>query len=181
MDGIIDVIKNYEGIIGALLGVIVTTILNEYIKSKGRVNFYFLNYKNRFMSTDDYGFYGETNDIENSKGFEYEFEMQLYNSSDINKIIREIEIEFICKNGVITTKAYDESTRRVESSRMIKDELKVINIRPKEIIVLTISGHLNKGDENILMLKDIKRINLKAKDYRDKPIKKLIKDFSRTS
>jgi len=181
MNGIMDIIKSYEGIIGALLGVIVTTILNEYIKSKGRLNFYSRNYENRFMKTGDYGHYTETDDIDNSERFEYEFEMQLYNSADINKIIRQIEIEFICKNGIITTKAYDESTRRLASSAIIKDELKVINIKPKEIIVLTISGYVDGKYEGELLPKEIKKVNLKAKDYRDKPIKKLIKDFSRTS
>lgn len=181
MNTIIEIIKNYEGIIGALLGVIVTTILNEYLKSKGKINFYFLNFNRCFKGRGILGEYCEVYDVENADSFEYEFEIQIYNSSDVNKIIREFEIEFICiDNRKIYSTPHNKDTIREYAGGFKTDELKILNLKPKEIIDFNICGYI--WDEEILKsLAYIRKVNLIMKDSNNKLIKKVIKDFTKTS
>ncbi|MDU4889785.1 MAG: hypothetical protein E6344_07345 [Clostridium sp.] len=181
MEYVISFIKEFEGIIGALLGVIITMLMNEYLKSKGKIKYYFDNFVIRYMATDNEGCYGSVEKEAAYESIEYEFNMQIYNTSESKKILREIKIQFISDELEIETTPKDSSTSRKYGGGYVCDSINIININPKEILEISIEGYIDICESDIKKLKNINKVFMLAKDSNDKTIKKLIKDYSKTS
>lgn len=185
MEKFISIIKEFEGIIGALLGVIITMLMNEYLKEKGNIKYYFDNLTINYKARGNYGNYMDVDKGEDYEGVEYRLDIQLYNTSESRKILRDIKLQFIGSEGTIEDIPKDRSTERVSGGISIRDSLKIININPKEIVEIKVGGsfyHFNCDDINdIKKLNNIEKIYMMAKDSNDKKVKKLIKDYTKTS
>lgn len=181
MDNILLIIEKFEGIIGALLGVIITMIMNEYLKSKGKIKFYFDNYKTRYMGRNEECCYAEVEVEEEYETFEYDFNMQLLNTSENKKILRDIKLQFQIQGIVFESTPKDKDTNRRYAGGYKSDEINIINLKPKEITDIKVEGYISKREMDIIQLKDIDKVYFVAKDGNDKTVKKIIKDFTRTS
>ena len=95
MEKFISIIKEFEGIIGALLGVIITMLMNEYLKEKGNIKYYFDNLTINYKARGNYGNYMDVDKGEDYEGVEYRLDIQLYNTSESRKILRDIKLQFI--------------------------------------------------------------------------------------
>ncbi|MDB8439085.1 hypothetical protein [Turicibacter sanguinis] len=165
----LDLFRNYEGIIGALLGVVVTTLLTEWIKSKGRLNFYFDAVNVKYMKgPDSWGICSECDSQEDYQWIEIEFEMQVYNSSEIKRILRDISIQLVSDNDTVISKVF---------LKQDKNPLKVLNLPPKEITEFHLKTTLNHQDIILDDYKEIKEIYVITKNEKNKVYKNLIKKF----
>lgn len=180
MEYFISFIKEFEGIIGALLGVIITMLMNEYLKSKGKIKYYFSNFTINYMGVDK-GIYRSFDKESDYSSIEYEFNIQIYNTSESKKILRDIKIQFISDELEIKVVPKDSSTRRGYAGGFTCDNIGVININPKEILEMKVEGHIGSQDTDIKKLKNIKKIYMIAKDSKDKIVKKLIVNYTKTS
>lgn len=173
----ISIIEDFEGVIGALLGVIITVLLNEYLKYKGKLIIYITDYIGTLvkytMGVIDYN----VDNIEEALYYEFKFELQAHNESDCNRVLREIEIEFICKNEIITCEAEVVKAVNLSEDYLNYGKIKVLNVKPKEIIILKIKGVISNDSNRFIELNNIKKINLKAKDDKNKIKRYTIKKY----
>lgn len=146
MNSIICYIKEFEGIIGAILGSVATLIVTDILKRKGKLKIYLIN------SNGDYHYYenvlrgSTTKKTKNSviDYFKYDFTIDIYNSSELPKIMREIKVN-VYKNKELLKEieVKDESTRRLTSARCVTvDNLNLYNISAKESVSFDLSVDL---------------------------------------
>lgn len=169
----LEYIKEFEGIIGALGGVIVTTLINEYLKSKGKIKLYYDGLEKKFLKQGSYGEIIESDSEIGAERFNYSFNIQLYNPSDVKRILRDIKIQFKGSNWLGTFIPYDGSIRKSVSYGSTIQPLKIINLNPKEIIEVKIDGSIRKEKFNGLTQES--QVYFMAKIDNGKKIKQLIK------
>lgn len=162
----------FQGIIGALLGVITTFIMTQLIRKIGKTYFYFSEWKGNFYSTDNYGGYREVSDITKTDSYYYKFKLQIYNNSEINKVFRDIKIVFHLQYNIVESIPNDVSKQSSSTGGTQKHELSFINVLPKQMLEFKVDSFI---ENNLLELGEIKEIYFVAKDYRNRKIKKLIK------
>ncbi len=181
MENVIYIIKEFEGIMGALLGVIITMLMNEYLKSKGNIKYYFDNFNINYMGVDEEGTCTEIGKEKEYTTIEYEANIQIYNTSESIKILRDIKMQFVSKDIIIESTPRDKSTSRKYAGGFTSDEINIVNLKPKEILEIRIEGYIHKCSKDINKLKNIDKVYMIAKDSNDKLVKELIKDYSKTS
>ena len=171
LEKILNLIFN-EGVIGALSG----TFLGYYLAKIGKLRLYLKKSNFEFLFENEFREYSHS-DINNSNLFRYNIELQLHNSSSINKILRDIIIEFRCNDGsIITSYPIDASSKKYSDAGMIFEKLEFINIEPNKIIEIYLYNTIEKKYEsNFDSLKDIKNVYFIAKTYRNRKFEKIIK------
>jgi len=129
------------GLIGALLGTILGWILNT-ISRGGKLNIYVTSWKENF-TFNKRGVMSPSTSIEESSNYDYELEMDIYNSSSDTKIMRNIKIVFRNQKEVLfVSTPYDSSTKRFVARHFSLDELKTINISPKTVATIRLERNL---------------------------------------
>lgn len=176
MTNIIEVLSKFEGIIGTLLGVIITLIMTQVIKKLGRTYFYFTEWENSYYGGDNSGFYGEVSDVTKADSYYYKFKLQIYNNLEINKVYRDIKIVFYLQNKIVESKPNDMNKQGFGAGAIRRHELSFTNVFPKQMLEIMLDSYI---EDNLLELGYIKRIYFVAKDYRNKKIKKLIKKIKK--
>lgn len=173
MNEILQITKELEGVIGAVLGTVSTLIVTELLKNKGKLNCYINDWEAKFDTYGDVGcsMMGKTDD--DLYGYGFSFELQIYNSCDVKRILRNITITFH-KNGKekLSIIPYDESTRRRTQISSKADKIKIVNIIPKEIIEIKLSGWII--EEDLYKLDNIDSIYIGFYNEKNKKVKKLI-------
>lgn len=179
MDGIIqEILKEYQGIFGTILGIVATTIMNKLIKSIGRVTCYTDNFSIEKPSDNDNSY--SNDEILKFFNYEYTFNLQIYNSSEEIRFIRNLKINIYHERNseAIVTQAqyYDKSKGRGEF-----EDIKAVNLKPKEIHNIEVIGSfmdLRTKDE---LYKDINKIILTYTDDKNKNKEIIVKDYKKTS
>lgn len=169
----LEIIKEFNGIIGAVCGTISTLIVTQLLKKVGKLKIYPSNWNGALKTYGNVGcsMGGERdNDL---YCYIFSFELDLFNTSDSFKIMRNISICFNeNKKEKMKVIPDDESTRRVSACRSIADAIKIVNIAPKQIINLNLSGYIQK--ENLEQIMNVDAVFLKFYNEKDKVIKKLV-------
>ena len=151
MCNIIYFIKEFEGIIGTVLGSVVTLIVTDILKRKGKLKIYLMTSNGNFK----YNVMGEIlNWRENEEDafycYDHNVELNLYNSCDIPKIIRDLKINIYNDNNLLFVKEMkDENTKAITPSRYSGcriDNAKMYNIEPKIVIDLNLSFYLSEEE-----------------------------------
>ena len=122
------------GVIGTLVGVFIVFILNKISRS-GKIKIFQNEIKYTFSERDGFGGSKPTRKITNkTDSLHIDLNIEIYNSSEERKIMR--DIKFIVKSNKkeIKTKILDSSTTRFGAGQFITDSLELLNINPKEII-----------------------------------------------
>ena len=158
------------GITGTLLGVLLGAFLNR-LSRIGRVKIYINNVKYSFSERDDFGGYKSVETISpKTERLNINVELDVINTSEYSKkIMRDISFVISNTNFKKMNTVDDNSTRR-SSSGMIKiNELKFINLQPKELINLNLSTQFNEDFEKILGSKwflEYKKLNNRKEKIR---------------
>lgn len=175
-----NIIKEFEGIFGVLLGVVVTMGSTELIKRWGKIYNYFDNWNASLYKQDSCGASIRTSldDYEESYCYNYEFDMQIFNSSQIYKVLRDIKIEFVFENKSIFDIPKDSATTRHLAYGVISDEIKSINLVPMQILNYKLSGYIEKDRINMGDFRTIKKIYFHSKNHKGKKVRELVKEFN---
>ena len=97
MENIIKIIKEFEGIIGAILGSVVTLVVTDILKRKGKLNIYLMEFKGKYWYKDkDYG--DTTTKRKGAVIDSYRFNFVI----DVYKIIRSLAKDFFIKRFIIS-------------------------------------------------------------------------------
>lgn len=141
---ILEVIKDFEGIIGAVLGFVSTLIVTDILRKKGILKIYLMEYEGIYYTNDK----GEIRPMEDEKDiimfFSLKYKIQVYNRSDTPKIMRNFKVTFVKDKKMVYSLVPKNETTRVYTSYSSKvDEMEVSNIIPREIQVLEHSGYVS--------------------------------------
>jgi hypothetical protein len=146
MKDILDLVKDLEGIIGALLGVIVTLVLTQMLKSIGKMRFYIKETEIKYLksSTSSYGSHEEeeVNVIKGATNIKLQHSIEIFNGSESPRILRDAMYSFYKgKKLLFSVSPDDKTTERYGSHRYWIDEFSNINIPPKQIVNINLSKY----------------------------------------
>lgn len=150
MEIIIQILQEYDGIIGAILGVIATLITTDWLNRKGKLNIYVMNWKDKYETYEDVGCFKGGKERTDFYGYESEVILEVYNGSNTQKIMRNVKTNFY-KDDVEKYKATpknEDSRRKTESGWITRDSVEVVNFKPKEVIKLKLSNYIYEDKLN---------------------------------
>lgn len=131
----VDVLIQFEGIIGALGGVLLTFIATYFYNNVGKINVEVIDFNIYFYKQDNWGNTIETNQV-SAENMTIEFSLNLYNSSINPKPMKNIEASLINQQGEIidVIQLKDSSTKRISAGSVYYDEIYYINVLPKQVM-----------------------------------------------
>mgnify|MGYP003107581123 FL=1 len=137
MSEILQLLNDFQGIIGTILGSVTTLIVTDILKKRGQLKNYLVSYEAKFQTFRDVGCSMGGKRDEDFYGYSIKYIIQIYNQSDTPKIMRDFRLIFY-KNAKEQYSLIpdNEETRRYSAHISHIDEMEVANIAPKEIQVL---------------------------------------------
>ena len=168
------------GVFSTLSGTILGWLLNNLSK-KGKLNVYVSSFIDSFKY-NNLGVLTKSLSIEQTEHYSYEATIDLYNSSNETKILRNINIIFSDgNNDLYKSIPNDNRTERYSSHRSFYDKISPINVPPKTIIQIKLSDGENSNDNGLDFIwktKKVyltyineknkkKKVNIKSESYRD--------------
>ncbi|APQ73946.1 hypothetical protein RSJ22_12105 [Clostridium botulinum] len=175
MDYLITIISKFEGILGAVLGSVATLIATNLIKSLGKIKFYFYDYEIKYYGENEIGEISIINDQSKAEYCSYKVRMQVYNSSEVVKPLKDFQIEFKSDDKAIYSKPKNNGETIDHGVYYEYKDFNLINILPKHLTEINLTGMITKQD--MKYFSKVNEIYFIAKDYKNKKIKQLIKKF----
>ncbi len=170
MKEFLDITLKFQGILGAAVGVIAALIATSLIKNLGRILIYFRGWKINIFNINVAGG-REPTTLPDANYCDYSFEMEIINTSETPRALREIKVNFYdSKKLLLKTIPNDESTKKTSVSG-VSSPLKIINLPPKQMVYYKISGYIKT--EDLIYLSNYKKIYFEAFNHKRK-IKKLL-------
>ena len=182
----IEYIREFEGIIGAVLGAtfgtVATLSTTKIMQKIGKTNIFVSDHNVKFLSKEETQMSGsgkrESLPFDEAVMLTVRTSIEFYNSSDSPKIIRNFavsfrdnrnkELENVKPKNLSTTKNVKTSIGGYLST----SDLTILNLPPKEIISIPIESTIS--DEKI-SLSNVRYVYLTGENEKGKSIKKLIK------
>jgi len=173
MQVVIRILSGFQGIIGATVGVIATLIVTSIIKNLGKIYIYFRDWEIKFHKMDGTGGF-ITSKLEEASSCSYSFEMEIMNSSELPRALRDIKVKFYNSDNKLLVESIpqDESTRKVSTGGSRIEPIKIINLPSKQMIYFNVSGYIKT--ENIKNLNKWKKVYFEAFDNRGRKVKRMI-------
>ncbi|MDE1205210.1 hypothetical protein [Tenacibaculum larymnensis] len=139
------------GLLGTLLGVLLGAFLNK-ISKFGRIKFYLNNVSFSLLERSDSGGYNKTQKIKKqTELLHISIDFDLINTSEYSrKILRDVKFVATDQKSKNTTIFKDNSTRKNLDYMIKVDDLKHINLQPKEIRNFNLSVYFKKDFDKIL-------------------------------
>jgi len=173
MQVVIKILSEFQGIIGATVGVIATLIVTSVIKNLGKIYIYFRDWGIEFYKMGGAGDH-IISEIKEACYCSFSFEMEVMNSSELPKALRDIKVRFYNINNKLLAESIpqDESTRKVSMSGSRIEPIKIVNLPSKQMVYFDISGYIKT--ENIKDLNKWKKVYFEAFDNRGRKVKRII-------
>ncbi len=173
MKEILDIALKFQGIIGATVGVIATLIVTSLIKNLGKIYTYFRSWEIKFLKMTGTGGVA-TSLFEEASYCDYSFEMEIINTSESPKALRDIKVRFYSNKNKLLAESIpkDESTRRTSAGTIKTDQIKIINLPSKQMVYFKIIGSM-RGKE-LKNLNKWKKVYLETLDNRGRKVKRII-------
>ncbi len=175
---VLEILKEYQGIIGTLTGIITTTVLNRIIKTRGKISIYTDNFNLEKLLDEDKSY--DNSDVWDAFKYKYTFDLQIYNNSEEIKFIKNLKVNIYYKNQKEHTESqplYYDKNKHYKNF----DNIKALNLKPKEIYCVEVTGDfMNLCNEEELN-KRLERITLTYIDDKNKHKEIIIKDYIKTS
>ncbi len=169
----LETILKFQGVLGAVVGVIATLIVTHLLRHAGKIYIYFRNWDIKYFKVGEAGGSLETSNLDETEYCSYSFEIEILNSSEVPKVLRDITIVFYDNNKKLIEKTpNDESTKKTFVSGVKIGLLKILNLPPKQLIYRKVSGNIKK--EELKELAKHRKVYFEALTYKNKKIKKLV-------
>ena len=175
MDNLITFISKFQGIFGTLLGVTVTFVITQLSKRLGKLYFYFYDYSLVYYGKREDNTYGPIEDINKANSCYYKLRIQLYNSSEIIKVLKDFQIQFILEDKIVYSKPNNDNEKIQYTHHSEYKDFNFINILPKQLIEINLNGSIR--DSDMIEISKLKKIYLITKNHKNRNTKKLIKKF----
>ena len=165
------------GIGGTLLGTLSGAILGYYFNKLGKISVYLKTWNELFYSVIHDKMGGRNIVKENPDHYEYKMTLEIHNSSNTPKIIRDVRIAFRKKKkDLIVATPKDSSTLHTSGPVRYCDDIGSLNIPANEIITIELEGI----NINVPLIREADSVWLVFKDYRNKTQRRLIKKLNYT-
>lgn len=173
----LNILYQFQGIVGAILGAATTLVITQILHNIGKLYFYTREYKltafKKYRDESKATIRKKTDDFQEASQVEFELHIQVYNSSENIKIMKDIIIEFVLSNQSI----YFQPKRKTGKNKY-EDEYKqclFFNIPAKEIMEIEMIGDLSFDDyPQITNFTELKKVYLKYNTYKNMEEKYLI-------
>ena len=161
------IITSLIGVFSALSGTVLGWMLNTLSK-KGKLNVFITSCNDFFSKPDRYGGFEHCMSKDEVDRYSFELSLDLYNSSEITKIMRDVAIEFSQeKINLFSVVPYN---------RDIKKNIEPQNIAPKVVVKLNLSVGLDRNAVEFKSIWNAKEIHLVYYDEKSKKRVIQIKD-----
>ena len=154
MENLISIIKEFEGIFGAILGSITTFIITDILKKTGTLKLYLMKYECIYWYYDKIK---KTTSQLKTEDCEIDYcviniIIDLYNSCEFPRIMRDVSLKvYNGKKLLGTFKVNNEDSRRMTEAKYFRvDNLNIVNVNAKESKTLNLSVDLPKEIGQIL-------------------------------
>lgn len=165
----VDIILEFEGIIGAILGSVVTLIITDILQNQGKIKQYLMSYEAKVDTYEDVGCSQRGKEGDDIYGYGIKYEFQIYNGYKFPKIMRKFNIEFYKdKKLVMSIIPKDESNRRFSCGTSRVEDVEIANIQSYEITSYIHSAYIVNWEENFKKLNGVNRIALVYYDEKEK-------------
>jgi hypothetical protein len=178
MDEVLQVLEKFEGIIGALLGVMLTLIMTEIFKRTGKFIFYPNKTELSFekLVDGDYHDYEIVQNKTDADRVNVNLILEIYNSSDSPKILRDGKFSFYKdRNLILSVIPDDNTTTRFSGHWRLRDNFINVNVKNKEIVSIDLIESFD-GEKNEL-IKTCNKLYFEIKSPNSKVHKILIAEF----
>jgi hypothetical protein len=155
----IKLIESFEGIIGAVAGVIFTLVITHILKNSGRVTSRVSKIQTQYSNYNKTnGNIGVVESLKKADHASIKFTVDFYNNSETHKALNKFKLLFIDENNKILFDLVpeDESTMDTKSYGGNWEEIEHLNVGPKELIKKELRFGFHSGD--ITLLKESKTI-----------------------
>ena len=97
----LDITLKFQGILGTAIGAIGVLIITSLLKNLGRICIYFRGWNIEYFKNDEAGGVLETSNLNESIYCNYSFEMEIINSSETPRALRDIKVNFYNSNKLL--------------------------------------------------------------------------------
>ena len=165
----VEMIMEFEGIIGAIIGSVVTLIITDILQNRGKIKHYLMNYEAKADTYEDVGCLQSGKAGKDIYGYSIRYEFQIYNGYNFPKIMRKFSVEFYKdKSLVMSIIPSDESTRRFFSGASRVEIMQIANIQSHEIFSYKHSVYVGNWEGEFKKLNGINKIALVYYDEKEK-------------
>ena len=139
-----EVIAAFVGGIIGIIGSVAILIASHYLREAGKITIFTSLWELKLLRQDSFGGEEEVTSIEDAERAEYIFELDIYNSSEIPRSLRDISIDFKSDNLYCSTSPL--IPLKNISSFFPFEKLQIINLLPKELVHIRLTGSINKDN-----------------------------------
>ncbi len=170
-----EIITALIGVGATIAGTVLGWMLNN-LSNRGKLNIFVSSWKDSFKCNNSIGVMVSCSKREEVQSYTYEVSFDLYNSSGITKIMRNIQIVFADgKYDIEKQTPKDDATKRYEHPMVYYDDVEPINIPPKAVIKLDLHNGAWNEDGKLDFIWKAKKVYLVYADEKNKTRRILIK------
>ena len=163
------------GVLGTLAGTVLGWVLNS-LSNKGRLKIFVSSWEDKFLHQDSYGGMAPSNSIDETEFYNYEFSLDVYNSSSESKIMRDIIVSFNeGKKDIEQSTPNDDSTKHGGNPLWFFCAVGPITIPPKTVINLKLHNGSSRQNGGLDYIWKTQKVFIKYRDERNKQKRVLIK------
>lgn len=148
----ITALERFEGIIGALLGVVFGAFVTRWSRTFGKTSVLVSKWEVQWFVNDDWGGFRPATPSEATRAH-LSATLVFYNSRDVPSGLT--DFRWCLRRGnreVFQTGVKDRSTRRMSGPVMIVDDLEVLNVPPHQFVPVEVEGTVDEeGMEHLRM------------------------------
>lgn len=176
MDNLIKVLTEFEGIIGTIIGVLVGSVTSYFQNNSGKIKAFFTEAHYSYQLVEDDGIGGEKviilEDEEKATTFNFYSSIELYNSSNTKKNLRDIKLFIEMKKN----KEY----LKLQLDDGLATSFDILNIEAKTIVEYTIYAGANNSEERKKIFENkLKNLYIEYKDTNGRRHKFKIRPLTR--
>ena len=176
----VELLIEFQGIVGAILGVVVTLITTDIIRRFGKIDIHMSKYKMEFLKRNSNEYGNVKDEVVNNFGdvdlFNYSFELAIYNSSDINKSLFDVKIEFVdADNKVYAEIPYNQDKTQFTGHSWKHEEIDTIDLEPKRLKLIRLNGWIHREKlVDLTTTTNISKVYFVARNQKNKQFKRKI-------
>lgn len=176
----VNIITALIGVGSTIAGTVLGWLLNS-ASNKGNLNIYVANWNEKLDNKSNSGYgvpmHAEAVSRDSVNHYSYSGTIDIYNSSNNTKIMRDFKIVYFDGKRVLKeTVPIDDSTKHTISEHLPAqyNDIGVVNIPPKSVISINFHNSMGQSKDDVAFLWEAKTILVQYKNEKDKIVTKRI-------
>lgn len=140
-----DILNNYQGIVGTVIGALLGWFLSK-LNQSGKVSFFADNINIEYYSIDKGGAIYKSNYSNEIICGNFTFDLDISNTSSNNRMLRKIYCTLNSADKTLKKEFDDVESKRIVAERANYEKIVVLNLQSKSIVKKKLSVYLSKED-----------------------------------